>query len=244
MKTHSRYLHSHIEISSTLGLFAPRHDRQPCCFLNGGPCYPGQLHSSRAVRDDLLLCAESEKKKLCQTATHMLLQHLQQTGHKASAKKMQYCQTYVQYLGFTLSHGKRSMTADRVKAVTSVPRPTTQKEMLSLLGMVNYCRQWIPDCSFHDHILRDCCKKRQASSNTVVQRNDCLFKCIKGSADLPHSKVLPVGMPACLRGVAACAIMIRDCEKLTLSHDTILHTNHEVTTIVADTTTQHMQISL
>lgn len=62
MKTHSRYLHSHIEISSTLGLFAPRHDRQPCCFLNGGPCYPGQLHSSRAVRDDLLLCAESEKK--------------------------------------------------------------------------------------------------------------------------------------------------------------------------------------
>uniref|UniRef100_A0AAX7UPF9 ribonuclease H n=1 Tax=Astatotilapia calliptera TaxID=8154 RepID=A0AAX7UPF9_ASTCA len=51
--------------------------------------------------DDLLLCAESEK--LCQTATHMLLQHLQQTGHKASAKKMQYCQTSVQYLGFTLT---------------------------------------------------------------------------------------------------------------------------------------------
>uniref|UniRef100_A0AAX7U003 ribonuclease H n=1 Tax=Astatotilapia calliptera TaxID=8154 RepID=A0AAX7U003_ASTCA len=107
--------------------------------------------------DDLLLCAESEK--LCQTATHMLLQHLQQTGHKASAKKMQYCQTSVQYLGFTLSHGQRSMTTDRVKAVTSVPKPTTQKEMLSFLGMVNYCRQWIPDCSFHDHILRECCKK-------------------------------------------------------------------------------------
>uniref|UniRef100_A0AAX7ULX2 ribonuclease H n=1 Tax=Astatotilapia calliptera TaxID=8154 RepID=A0AAX7ULX2_ASTCA len=65
--------------------------------------------------DDLLLCAPSEE--LCQTATHMLLQHLQKTGHKASAKKMQYCQTSVQYLGFTLSHGKRSMTADRVKAL-------------------------------------------------------------------------------------------------------------------------------
>ncbi|XP_039889626.1 uncharacterized protein LOC120734726 [Simochromis diagramma] len=69
--------------------------------------------------DDLLLCAESEQ--LCQTATHMLLQHLQQTGHKASAKKMQYCQTSVQYLGFTLSHGQRSMTTDRVKSCDLCP---------------------------------------------------------------------------------------------------------------------------
>uniref|UniRef100_A0A3P9BH57 Reverse transcriptase/retrotransposon-derived protein RNase H-like domain-containing protein n=1 Tax=Maylandia zebra TaxID=106582 RepID=A0A3P9BH57_9CICH len=33
-----------------------------------------------------------------------------------------------------------------------------------------------------------------------------------------YSKVLPVvvqGMPACLRAVAACSIMIRDCEKIT-----------------------------
>ncbi|XP_039897492.1 protein NYNRIN-like isoform X2 [Simochromis diagramma] len=231
--------------------------------------------------DDLLLCAPSEE--LCQTATHMLLQHLQQTGHKASAKKMQYCQTSVQYLGFTLSHGKRSMTADRVKAVTSVPRPTTQKEMLSFLGMVNYCRQWIPDCSFHDHILRDCCKKDKPPRILWSTEMTASFNALKGALTsapclglpdyhLPfhlyvtengttctgvlaqehgsgyrpvafYSKVLPAvvqGMPACLRAVAACSIMIRDCEKLTLSHDTILHTNHQVTTILANITTQHM----
>ncbi|XP_039904514.1 uncharacterized mitochondrial protein AtMg00860-like [Simochromis diagramma] len=196
---------------------------------------------------------------------------------------MQYCQTSVQYLGFTLSHGQRSMTTDRVKAVTSVPKPTTQKEMLSFLGMVNYCRQWIPDCSFHDHILRECCKKDKPPRILWSTEMTASFNALKGALTsapclglpdyhLPfhlyvtengttcagvlaqehgcgyrpvafYSKVLPAvvqGMPACLRAVAACSIMIRDCEKLTLSHDTILHTNHQVTTILANITTQHM----
>uniref|UniRef100_A0A3P9BPN9 Reverse transcriptase/retrotransposon-derived protein RNase H-like domain-containing protein n=1 Tax=Maylandia zebra TaxID=106582 RepID=A0A3P9BPN9_9CICH len=124
--------------------------------------------------------------------------------------------------------------------------------------MVNYCRQWIPDCSFHDHILRECCKKDKLPRILWSTEMTASFNALQGALTsapclglpdyhLPfhlyvtengttctgvlaqehgsgyrpvafYSKVLPAvvqGMPACLRAVAACSIMIRDLKQCT-----------------------------
>lgn len=102
--------------------------------------------------DDLLLA--SSQLALCQEDSISLLEHLAQTGHKVSRKKLQWCKKTVEYLGFTLSHGERMISHKRAAALVGLPRPQTKKDILTFLGMVGYCRQWIPDCSFYDKILR------------------------------------------------------------------------------------------
>lgn len=231
--------------------------------------------------DDILLCADTEAQ--CQDASVKLLHHLQDAGHKASLKKLQYCLPQVNYLGFLLSHGSRTLTPDRVTAIQAVPPPQTPKEMMSFLGLVNYCRQWIPDCSHHDSVLRSACKKDSPPqvqwtpqmSDSFQQLKDSL--CSAPSLGLPDyalpfhlyvtengttcaavlaqdhgggyrptaylSKTLPAvvqGMPVCLRAVAACAMMVQDACRMTLSHTLILHTTHQVNTILHNCTTQHM----
>lgn len=47
-------------------------------------------------------------------------------------------------------------------------------------------------------------------------------------------------MPACLHGVAAAAPMIMDTKKIVLHHSLILHTSHQVTTVLNNIQTQYM----
>lgn len=104
--------------------------------------------------DDLLLCSSS--REACREDGVSLLNWLAACGHKVSKNKMQWCKTQVDYLGFVLKHGERHVSPKRIQSVLGLARPTTQKEMLSFLGMINYCRQWIADCSYYDNILRQC----------------------------------------------------------------------------------------
>lgn len=101
--------------------------------------------------DDLLLI--NTEKEGCQTDSISLMKHLAEAGHSASKSKLQYCQKTVKYLGFLLSQGQRKLSTDRMQAINTLPKPSTKAEMMTFLGMITYCRQWIPDCSHYDSIL-------------------------------------------------------------------------------------------
>lgn len=81
------------------------------------------------------------------------MNYLCKEGHKVSQSKVQLCLPQVEYLGFTLTPGERKISSARVKAVVGMAHPLTKKDMLSFLGMIGYCCQWIPDCSHFDNIL-------------------------------------------------------------------------------------------
>ncbi|CAH2251941.1 Hypothetical predicted protein, partial [Pelobates cultripes] len=49
----------------------------------------------------------------------------------------------------------RQLSPKRIEVIQKIPKPTTRKELLTFLGMINYCRQWIPECSHYDSILRE-----------------------------------------------------------------------------------------
>ncbi|CAH2301329.1 Hypothetical predicted protein [Pelobates cultripes] len=76
-------------------------------------------------------------------------------GHKVVKHKMQLCKSKVEYLGFVLASGTRQLSPKRIEVIQRIPTPTTRKELLTFLGMINYCHQWIPECSHYDSILRE-----------------------------------------------------------------------------------------
>ncbi|KAK1802157.1 hypothetical protein P4O66_021828 [Electrophorus voltai] len=63
------------------------------------------------------------------------------------------------YLGFLLSGGERRFSGDHRAVIRDIPLPSTKQAMLSFLGLINYCCQWVPDCSFHDKVHRQGCGK-------------------------------------------------------------------------------------
>ncbi|KAJ1161677.1 hypothetical protein NDU88_002160 [Pleurodeles waltl] len=95
--------------------------------------------------DDLLIA--SKTRDSCKYDTIALLNHLGKNGHKVSPKKLQYCQKEVKYLGHLIEKGSRRISKERITAVLQMNPPTIKRDVRMFLGMVGYCRQWIPNFS-------------------------------------------------------------------------------------------------
>lgn len=93
--------------------------------------------------DDILVTASDQKQ--CQKDTVALLKFLAATGNKVSKSKLQLWQPTVKYLGHTLTQEGRTICETRKTAVLQTPLPRTKKQLMSFLGLCNYCRSWILD---------------------------------------------------------------------------------------------------
>lgn len=61
--------------------------------------------------------------------------------------KLQFLQLKVTYLGHVIIGEGKTLYPKHAAAIQSVPKPVTKKQMMSLLGMMSFCRQWIPHYS-------------------------------------------------------------------------------------------------
>ncbi|KAJ1208196.1 hypothetical protein NDU88_003582 [Pleurodeles waltl] len=95
--------------------------------------------------DDLLIASKTRDN--CKYDTIALLNPLGKNGHKVSPKKLQYCQKEVKYLGHLIERGSRRILKERITAILQMDPPTTKRDVRMFLGMVGYCRQWIPNFS-------------------------------------------------------------------------------------------------
>lgn len=230
--------------------------------------------------DDILVTGASED--MCAAASKIVCKILAEAGFKASKEKLQWVQRKVTYLGHELSQGKVRLSADRIKAIATFKHPSTRKQMQSFLGLVNYCRLWVPNCSKYDKILREATLGDMEDITWTSEMNQA-FRHLKSSLLRPPALGLPCytqdfhlyvyenggtaaailaqehggtfrpvaylsktldsvarGLPACLRAVAATAVMIQDAEKVVLSHPLIVHVSHQVGAIMHNISTQHM----
>ena len=64
-------------------------------------------------------------------------------GHKASRKKLQFCQQRVEYLGREISHDSKQIAPQQVEAILKVPKPQTVKQIMTFLGMPGFSADWI-----------------------------------------------------------------------------------------------------
>lgn len=95
--------------------------------------------------DDILIFSNSNEDHW----KHLdeVLRRLQKESLVAKLKKCHFAQTKVEYLGYVIGHNSIEPVHDKCTAIKEFPTPKTIKDAQRFLGMINYYRRFIKDCS-------------------------------------------------------------------------------------------------
>ena len=69
---------------------------------------------------------------------------MQECSLALNLAKCEFAQSSVSFLGHQVSAGGIRPLAAKVAAITNMPPPTTVKDLLRYLGMLNYYRRFLP----------------------------------------------------------------------------------------------------
>ncbi|RXN29270.1 zinc finger BED domain-containing 1-like protein [Labeo rohita] len=141
--------------------------------------------------DDLII--SSETREDCEKASIIVCNVLAQAGFKASKEKLQWVQPKVTYLGHIIMPGLRAISTDRVQMIRKMKSPQTVQQLQSFLGLVNYCRSWIPDCAIHDKYLRSLIDRKAPPKTTLnwTDEAEMHFAALKKAITMAPSLGLP-----------------------------------------------------
>ena len=93
--------------------------------------------------DDLLIYSETRDQHL--QDIHAVFSQLQQFHISLNRDKCFFGQSSVNYLGFDISHGRCSPSADKIQAMIEMRSPTSRKELQSFIGLITYYRRFVPN---------------------------------------------------------------------------------------------------
>ena len=150
-------------------------------------------------------------------------QHLSETlarlnSHNLQIKleKCRFFQSNVEFLGHELSKDGIKPLESRVKAIRDFPRPDTVTSMRNFLGMVNYCRRFIPNLSVTLAPLTAFSSGPKKSKINWTDEADTAFKQIKedmlsmSSLHFPDSSLpLTLTTDASNTGIGAVLMQVR-----------------------------------
>ncbi len=92
--------------------------------------------------DDLLLAATTNEE--CLRATNLILQLLYVSGFKVSKEKLQVSRPSVTFMGKLITAQGSTLSHRQRDSILSHLQPVTVKDMLSLLGLTGFSRNYIP----------------------------------------------------------------------------------------------------
>ena len=95
--------------------------------------------------DDILVYSETWKDHL--THIENVLKRLRENRFYAKKKKCVFGVKEIEYLGFILRDGSIHVDPSKIEAVKAWTRPSCKKDVQSFLGMVNFYRRFIKNCS-------------------------------------------------------------------------------------------------
>jgi hypothetical protein len=101
------------------------------------------LEYVRTYIDDLLVLTRGSFEDHLQKLD-VVLQRLKKAGLQVNAKKSFFARHELEYLGFWITRNGVKPVAKKIDALLNVATPTTQKQLRSFIGMVNYYKDmWI-----------------------------------------------------------------------------------------------------
>lgn len=127
----------------------------------------GDIPGVEIVVDDILVHGknfEEHNKRLKQ-----VLQRAKSVNLKLNKEKSHFGLSEVNYVGHKLTGHGIQPTQERIKAISSIPDPTTFQELETILGMVAYVSKFIPNLSELNAPLREL-KKQTEWKWTEVER--------------------------------------------------------------------------
>ena len=95
--------------------------------------------------DDILILGRNFKEHL--RLVERVLSVLQKHGLKIKLSKCSWFQPEVKFLGHLVSRNGLAKLPDYVRKVAEFPKPVTVREMRGFLGLVNFQRKFVPNCS-------------------------------------------------------------------------------------------------
>jgi hypothetical protein len=123
---------------------------------------------ARSFIDDLLV-AGGERVEEHMELVQRVFDRLREVGLKCHPEKCCFAAQSVEYLGMWLRPGVVSPQVAKVAAIAALPRPTEVTSVKAFLRVVNYYRQFIPDCSRLQSPLNNLTKKGVAWAWGVAQ---------------------------------------------------------------------------
>lgn len=117
----------------------------------------GDIEGVGIYFDDMIIAAANEEEH--DKILKVVLERAKQYKVKFNPNKLQYKVTQVKYLGRIFDADGVRPDPEQVKCILSLEDPTNKKELLRVLGMVNYLAKFIPNVSELTKPLRDLTKK-------------------------------------------------------------------------------------
>ncbi|KAJ7415099.1 Pol polyprotein [Willisornis vidua] len=118
--------------------------------------------------DDVFL--GTVERELCCKLTIALLNMLGQGGYRVSREKAQLVKQKVIYLGCEISQGVRRLGTNRVQTICAIPVPRNNHELRSFLGMIGWCRLWIPDFGIKAKPLYEAAKQQELKWGPIEEK--------------------------------------------------------------------------
>ena len=104
--------------------------------------------------DDILIMSENYEHhlKLVEKVMRMLIKN----GIKIKVKKCEFFQKEVNFLGHIVSNKGLRKSPQFIDKVLKIEKPNTVKEMRQFLGLINFQRKFVPNCSVLTKPLSEC----------------------------------------------------------------------------------------
>jgi RNase H-like domain found in reverse transcriptase/Reverse transcriptase (RNA-dependent DNA polymerase) len=137
-----------------------RPSRQTKDFSNPPWCFSECVIPRQPFRlyiDDILIFADTKEE--LERITKLVLEKLRKHNLFLKAKKCEFCQTRIEYLGMIIEKGKISMDAVKLGGIRDWTIPTMLKQTRSFLGFGNFYRKFISHYSELAWLLNDLMKK-------------------------------------------------------------------------------------
>ncbi|GFX37509.1 retrovirus-related Pol polyprotein from transposon 17.6 [Trichonephila clavipes] len=164
---------------------------------------------AQAYMDDVIFSKTFEEHLV---HLELVLTELEKLGFSVRLDKCSFAAKRIKYLGHTIGGGKHGPDEDKILAIKRVIRPTTKKEVRSVLGLMGFYRAYIPNYAEISTPLTELTKKNkpndvswgEAEQNSFVKLKELLCEVTSlatPDANLPfqvHCDASDYGVGCCL----------------------------------------------
>ena len=173
--------------------------------------YFGQIEQLIVIADDIMVVGNQPNHRDHDVALTNLLETARQSNICLIYDKLAYRKTEVDFFGETYTMDGCKPAQSKVSAISEMPLPTSEKQVQSFIGMVNYLSKFSAKLSELAEPIRDLCKEK-VPFNWGPEHQDA-FKQIK--CEIVRAPILAYYNPkretvlqtdASVKGLGACLL--------------------------------------
>ncbi|GBL88486.1 Retrovirus-related Pol polyprotein from transposon 297 [Araneus ventricosus] len=139
--------------------------------------------------DDVLVASESEIQHL--EHLKQVFQRFEEYGVRLNASKYVLGKSSVKFLGHIVTPDGITPLPEKVSAITDFPEPSTVKELLRFLALINFYRRFVPNAARTQAVLNAYLKGAKKSDKTpITWTNEAKNAFEKCKQDLAEATVL------------------------------------------------------